>query len=351
MKIIKYLFFLILIAIIAGAIYIATKDGDYQVEESINIAAPTSVVYNEVNNYRNWEAWGPWMDDTDDLIINYGANTTGEGGSYSWKSEKMGDGKMITTKAIPDASIDQDLTFISPYGESTSQIYWNFEEVEDSTLVTWGIKGSQSFMEKLAFTFQDQSFSEMMKPMLEEGLQKLKKVTENKMNAYSINVDGITQHGGGFYMYTTTASKISQVRVKMHQMFTDVSRYMEDNNISQSGDPFVLYNQWDKQNNSAIYSVGIFTPSLVITPAESSVLNGMMPVQKVVKTTLKGDYKYLQKAWDEAYKYIADNNLQPSEDQPVFEVYKVSAEETENPAQWVTEIYIPLVQAEEEVLN
>jgi len=351
MKIIKYLFFLILIAIIAGAIYIATKDGNYQVEDSINIAAPTSVVYNEVNDFRNWENWGPWMDDADDLILDYGSKTSGEGGSYSWKSEDMGDGNIITTKAIPNNSIEQELNFKSTYGESTSDVYWKFEDAEDGTLVTWGIKGSQSFMEKLGFAFKDESFSNMLKPMLAEGLDKLKKVTEDKMNAYSINVDGITQHGGGFYMYTTTASKVSQVRVKMPQMFTDVSLYMKQNNITESGNPFVLYNQWDKQNNSAIYSVGIFTPSLVITPAESSILNGMLPVQKVVKTTLKGDYKYMQRAWDKAYQYISDNNLQPSEDQAVFEVYKVSAAQTQNPSLWITEIYIPLIQPEVEILN
>jgi len=141
------------------------------------------------------------------------------------------------------------------------------------------------------------------------------------------------------------------VRVKMPQMFTDVSLYMKQNNITESGNPFVLYNQWDKQNNSAIYSVGIFTPSLVITPAESSILNGMLPVQKVVKTTLKGDYKYMQRAWDKAYQYISDNNLQPSEDQAVFEVYKVSAAQTQNPSLWITEIYIPLIQPEVEILN
>jgi len=342
MKIIKYLFFLILIGLIAGSIYIATKDGNYQIEESTTINAPLPVVFNEVNNFKNWEEWGPWMANSDDLILAYSDTTIGEGASYSWKSEEMGDGSITTTKAIPDSTIEQELTIVSKYGETKTDVYWKFDKVEEGTKVTWGIQGNQSFMEKLAFAFTDSSYTQMMRPMITEGLEQLKLVTLDKMESYSINVDGVTQFGGGFYMYTTTASKISQIQLKMRDMFTEVSQYMENNNISIQGDPFVIYNDWDEQNNNAIYSAGRFTPSLVITPAESPVLNGMMPVQKVVKTSLKGDYKNLKEAWDEAYNYLEKNNLQATPDSQPFEVYKTNPEITLNPAKWITEIYIPV---------
>ncbi|CAM4311522.1 SRPBCC family protein [Gillisia limnaea] len=344
MKILKYLFFLILIVIIAGAIYIATKDGKYHIEETIIIEAPVPVVFEEVNNFQNWENWGPWADDTDDMIITYSDITKGKDASYSWKSEKEGDGEIKTTAITPNTALEQDLTFISKYGETHSKINWDFEELEEGTKVTWRMQGEQSFMEKLAFNFMDQSFSELMRPMFKEGLENLKREVKNKMDVYSINVDGVTTHGGGFYMYTTTASKINQIPEKMQQMYIQVRNYMESNNISALGKPFVLYNQWDETNNSAIYSVGVFTPSLVITPNESIVLNGMMPVQKVVKTTLIGDYKYLRGAWDRANNYISENNLQAPETGQAFELYKIGPEVNPNPASWITEIYIPLEQ-------
>ncbi len=89
-------------------------------------------------------------------------------------------------------------------------------------------------------------------------------------------------------------------------------------------------------NESAIYSVGIFTPSLVITPTDSSVLNGMMPTQKVVKTTLKGDRENIGEAWDRAYQYLTENNLQADEDKNPFEVYQTDAKVTLNPANHIT---------------
>ncbi|MGB8705143.1 MAG: GyrI-like domain-containing protein [Gillisia sp.] len=345
MKIIKYLFFLLLIGIIAGAVYVATKNGDYQMERSVVIKAPVSVVFNEVNNFHNWEDWSPWSKRTEDVIVLYSDTTSGKGASFSWKSESLGKGKITNIKVLPNSSIDEKL-FLSPasYADSKSDAYWKFDSISEGTKVTWGIKGEQSFMEKLAYTFKDSSFTQQLKPLFNQALSNLKEVTVEKMNRHSINVDGITQLGGGYYMYTTTASKIGKIPSQMKKMFKDLSNYMEQNNITQLGDPFILFNEWDRQNNSAIYSAGIFTPSLIITPEESSVLNGMLPSEKVVKVTLKGDYKFLPEARDQAFEYLRTNNLVPSDEGKMLEMYSVSPKDTPNPAEWVTEIYIPVTE-------
>lgn len=342
MKILKYLFFLLLIVLIAGSIYIATKDGDFQVEETKVITAPVEMVFQEVNEYKNWENWEPWSAEADDMIIEYGAKTRGDSASYSWKSESAGDGEIKTISTKPYSGIEQQITFKTPFGESTSQVYWEFNEIENGTEVTWGMKGNQSFMEKLAFTFQDESLTEMMRPMFQKGLNNMESVVLNKMDKYAISVDGIIQHGGGYYMYTTTASKISQVDEKMVSMIQEVSSYMEENDIEKSGNPFVLYNQWNEESGNAIFSAGIFTPSEVVTPNASEILNGFMPNQRVLKTTLKGDYENLKEAWDTAYDYIEENDLEVVEGANIFEVHLTSPDEVANPAKWITHLYIPV---------
>ncbi len=349
MKIFKYLFFLLLIFIIGASIYIATKDGKFQVEQKEMMMVPQEVVFNEVNEFTTWKKWEPWSQEAEDMIINYGEKTSGEGASYSWSSEEMGEGEITTTKSNPHTSIDQMITFKTPFGESTSEVYWKFEKQGDSTMVTWGMKGDQSFMEKAAFIFQDESMNEMMQPMFKKGLDNLEEVLIEKMETYSVNVDGVTQHGGGYYMYVTTASKTSQVTERMPKMIGEVKNYMTSNNIEQLGNPFILYNQWNEEAGTAIYSAAIFTPSEVITPAESNVLNGFMPNQSTLKTTLKGDYKNLKEAWDAAYAYIQTNGLTANEGAQPFEVYITGPNENANPAKWITHIYIPLKQ--KEILN
>lgn len=351
MKILKYLFFLFLIFIIGASIYIATKDGKFHFEEQRLINGPQEVVFNEVNELTEWNKWEPWSQEAEDMIINFGKKTKGEGAMYSWKSEKMGDGSITITKSNPFTSIDQRLAFDTPFGESTSEVYWKFEQKGDSTLVTWGIQGEQSFMEKVAFTFQDGEFSDMMRPMLRKGLENLDEVVKDKIQSYSINVDGITQHGGGFYMYTATGSKLSQVPDKMEAMTKQVSEYMNTNNIEKAGSAFVLFNQLNYQQKTAIYSAGFFTPSEVITPQDSDILSGYLAPHRTLKTTLKGDYKYLNEAWDSAYAYITDNNLKMSEDAKPIEVFITGPKDHANPAEWVTQIYIPLSNENEESIS
>jgi len=344
MKIFKYLLFLTLIFIIGASIYIATKDGKFQVERKLMMEAPQEVVFNEVNNFTTWKNWEPWSQEADDMIIDYGERTSGEGASYSWQSEEMGEGNMKTTKANPHNSIEQEITFITPFGQSTSEVYWEFETQGDSTLVTWGMIGEQSFMEKAAFLFQDESLADMMQPMLAKGLNNLQEDISIKMNSYSINIDGLTKHGGGYYMYITTASKISQVNERMQNMISEVGNFMSANNIEKVGKPFILYNEWNEDHGTAIYSAAYFTPSEVITTAESSVLNGFMPNQRTLKTTLKGDYENLKEAWDSSYAYLQKNGLKADEDAKAFEVYLTGPNDNANPAEWITTIYIPLEQ-------
>ncbi|SFN48884.1 SRPBCC family protein [Salegentibacter flavus] len=342
MKIIKYLLFLLLIIVIAGSIYIATKDGEYHIEETRIIPAPVEVIFNEVNEYHNWKNWEPWSLETDDMVVEYDEKTRGKDAGYSWKSESMGDGKIKTLDAKPFSSIDQEINFDTPFGTSTSDIYWEFNQMEDSTKVTWGMKGTQSFMEKLAFSFQSETLSEMMRPMFRKGLENLENSVIKKMEKFTINIDGVIQHGGGYYMYTTTATKTSQVNQRVQKMIADVRTYMEENNIEISGKPFTLYNERDENAGTAIFSAGIFTPSQVVTPNNSRVLNGNLPNQKVLRATLKGDYKNLPDAWNTAYDYIEEHSLELNEEEDVFEVYITGPKSSSNPADWVTQIHFPI---------
>ncbi len=344
MKIVKYLFFLLVLILIGGAVYIATIDGEFQVEESRVIAAPDELLFNTINEYKTWDKWGPWMDESDDLVMEYPEKTSGEGGSYSWKSETQGNGKMKTKSVSPFSGIEQDITFITPMGESNSDVYWKFEKIEGKkTKVTWGMKGEQSFMEKAFWATQDSTLSEVLKPMYARGLEKLDAFVHEKMSEYSVHVDGMTEHGGGFYMYSATASSTAVIPEKLEQMLPLVKTYMRENNLPQTGMPFTLFNEYNEDQGTAIFSAGIPTRDKVVTPKESAVLCDFMPRQKAIKTTLKGDYKNLKEAWETAYKYIETNSLEINPDTAPFEVYRIEPTVQPNPAELITEIYIPIL--------
>lgn len=348
MKIFKYLFFLILIVIIGGSIYIATIDGDYQAEETRVMNVPTAMVFNEVNEFKTWEEWGPWEEEDPNMVINYPEKTSGEGASYSWNGDESMDGSIKTVKVIPNKSIDQEIVFETPFGKSQSEVYWRFEPIEGKTKVTWGMKGEQGFFEKMFMATQDSTMTEMLNPMLEKGLQNLNETLTEKMKKYSVNIDGITEYGGTFYMYVTTASKNNPTALsnKMEQMFPQVANFMSENDIEMSGQPLTVYNQINQQSGTVIISCGIPTTSKVVTPQESDVLNGYIEKTTALKVTLNGNYNNLPEAWTRANTYLEETDFVKNEAIAPFEIYITDPGKEPNPANWETEIYLPIKRKE-----
>lgn len=347
MKILKYLLFLILIVIIGGAIFFATKNGSFDVAESKVIEAPVEVIYNNIQDFENWQEWGPWMKIDTNIVINYAEKTKGEGASYSWRSDhdEVGSGSMKTIKVIPNKELDQKIVFNTPFGDSESEVYWLFEEAETrgQTKVTWGMKGEQTFMEKVFMYFQEKDMESGISEMFQSGLSNLEKVIIEEMESYLIRVDGITQYGGGYYLYNTTSSKQNEIGDKMASMLGLVITFMEQNNLNISGMPFTIYNEIDDLNKTVIFSTGIPVKERIITPKGSPVICGFMKPMTVLKTTLKGKYDYLPKAYDKAKEYITEKRLQIDLSANMFEVYSNDPGEFPNPADWITEIYIPIV--------
>lgn len=347
MKILKYLFFLLLIIIIGSAIYFGTKEGSYDIQDTLVINAPPEVVFNKVNDYKSWEEWGPWKKEDSTITFTYAEKTVGEGASYSWEGEMSG--SMTTTKVIPNKEIEQDLTLSTPGGERHPKVYWKFEEVDGGTKVTWGMKGEHTLIGKAYYSLSGMDFDTEMHKMNKAGLEGIAEAVVEDMKQYSINVDGITQYGGGYYMYTTSVAKMDELGEKMEPMMDVVMDFIKNNNLNMAGKPFALYNEIDSANNTVIFSTGVPVKERVITPEGSPVVCGFMEPVSAVKISLKGNYKHLPEAYTKGKQYMEKNDLQADPNGKMFEVYVTDPEETPNPANWLTEIYIPIITAPEPV--
>ncbi|MDH7911218.1 GyrI-like domain-containing protein [Winogradskyella sp. SYSU M77433] len=337
MKSLKYILLLLLILIIGFSVYVAVQPNDYKFSRSRTIEAPVSLLYNKVNDFKEWPEFSPWIEQEKDAKLTYSENTSGEGASYSWNGEILGEGSMTTLDTEKNKAINQKIEFIKPF-EAQSNINWYFEPTEKGTKVTWEMEGKQDFMTKLYTTFAG-SIESGTGPDFERGLFKLDSITNAEMKVYSINIDGVTQHSGGYYLYNTTSCKFSEFETKMKEMMPKVGAYAMTNNITMAGSPFVLYHKWDEENNAVIFSCCIPTNSRVITE-DSDILTGKLDSFNALKTTLKGNYDNLEEAWNKSMEYINTNNLVMLEAGPMLETYVTDPMNHPNPADWITEIYI-----------
>ncbi|WP_299226056.1 GyrI-like domain-containing protein [uncultured Psychroserpens sp.] len=336
MKALKYILFLILILIIGLAIYIAVQPNSFEVKRTKTINAPSAVIYENIIDLKNWEAWSSWVEADPDMKITLGEQTKGINGSYKWE-DKDGVGKMKIVDATPYTSIKQEMQFAE---FPKSDISWDLASNEDgSTDVTWTINGKDLPFGFKAFSVLSGGMEKQIGPHYERSLEKLDSIVVTDMKKYSITVDGITKHSGGFYLYNTTSCKMSDFKEKMQEMMPKIGAYAITNNITMAGNPFVIYHKWDTENDAVIFSCCIPTTTKVIT-TESDVLTGQLEPFKAVKTVLKGDYENLAEAWTKAMAYIEENNLEQPETGPAIESYLTDPMNTPNPANWITEIYL-----------
>lgn len=342
MKILKYLFFLILITVIGASVYFGTKDGSFDVAVTKDMSAPPALVFEKANDLKQWPEWGPWGKNDPDMKVVFSDKTKGEGASYSWESEVEGNGTLTTDSLEVNRKIDQTIVFNTPIGDSKSHVYWRFNPSENGgTEVTWGMKGEHTFLEKIFMSFMEPPFEESLKQMFSEGLDTIDAMLVDEMKEYSITVEGVKEYGGGYYLYTTTASKISEMGERMGMMLGKVYSFAQTNNISMDGMPFTIYSEWDEMNGTAIYSTAIPINERVIIN-EGDVLCGYMEPSTAVKTVLKGNYTHLSEAYERANAYIVEHHLIRDPNHNFFEIYANDPGEFPNPADWLTEIYIPV---------
>nr|WP_294938688.1 SRPBCC family protein [uncultured Flavobacterium sp.] len=339
MRIVKYIFLLILLAAIAISVYIGTQNGNFDVQRSKVINVPQSVLYNYVDDYKNWEDWGPWAEEDKTLKYTYSEKTKGLGASYSWTGEE-GEGKMTTVKTVDNDSIFQKISF---EGGEPNDVIWGFEKAGSGTKVTWRMKGKMNFMMKF-FCFFKGGAENMMAPMFEKGLANMDTILVQELKNYSVTVNGLTRKSGVYYIKQSVTCKIPSLTKNMGILFRKITKFAKDNNITVSGSPFAIYDKYDTVNGIVTFSACLPIAEQIFTSEGSDIEGGQFYSYLALKTTLKGDYTHSKEAWDKAYAEIAKNRWIENPSGKYIEVYKVGVNQTRKASQWITEIYIPIVE-------
>jgi len=338
MKIFKYTVFLLLIVFIGAAIYIAVQPNYFEVQRSRTMNVPVSMIYENVIDFKTWETWSSWIEEKPETQITYAELSKGVGGSYSWIDDD-GEGNMKTLSAAPYDSIVQELQF---QDYEPSAVIWKFIPTDDGkTEVVWSMKG-----EKVPFMFKtiaaiSGGFDTMIGPDFERGLEKMDSILIESMKRYDIKVVGVTEYGGGFYLYKTTNATNANISQKMAEQYGGIMQYVMQNQIAMNGMPFTIYHEMNNDEGNVVMSNGLPVSQKIEVSADSDILCGYQPKMKVLKTTLTGNYTNLQYAWEEAMKYVTEHNLEVSDEKP-FEIYSNDPGSFPNPADWRTDLFIPL---------
>lgn len=163
----------LVIAVLVGLTFLLPAN--VQVERSTTINAPVELVYAQVDDFKKWPEWMPWIKKDPDMKISWGDKTQGEGASYSWTSEnpEVGNGKLSFTKVEANRSLTTKLEF---EGMNPGYGGWTFTPEGDATKVTWTMDSDMGMnpIGRVMGMFMDQ----MVGPDFEKGLAGIKTNSE-----------------------------------------------------------------------------------------------------------------------------------------------------------------------------
>ncbi|GAK77607.1 SRPBCC family protein [Nonlabens ulvanivorans] len=341
MKVLKYLFLFILVIIIGAAVYFSLQDGTYYITEKKIIKAPPEMIYEEISDFKNWNHWNPWTNSTE-VTNTLGDITTGINGNYSFKDE-YGNGSMTITALEPNKSVESEMEYHTSISDSKSVVTMTLNPVPEGTEVVWNIKGEDGLKNKVMNFILGLDLEEEIRPMYKKGLNNIEEYLLVEMKKYEISNPGLVDYGGGYILYQTTSTSMDKFSGEMAIMLQDIMKYMKEENISMYGMPMSIYEKFDHNNNSVIFSAAIPVRDRVIPATDAAVLCTYIEPTRAVKVTLKGTYDHLQETWDKGQLFMAQQGYIPGLQAP-FEVYKTDPALTPNPADNITEIYLPVVE-------
>ena len=333
MRFLKIVLYVIAVFFAIWIVVAFLSPSEIQTEQSIVINKKPGLVFNLVNNLKEWKNWSPWVEKDPEMKTIYGKKTAGIGAKVKWESQSQGSGEQTIVESRRPEFIRTEMIFNDWDGKTYSN--WIFEpEGENSTKVTWTLEGS-----KLPFLMQPLGlfWNSALKKDYRKGLENLKSYAENlsemneKLMVKVVDTDEI------YYVGKRLEVTVDEIGPAMGQAYAEIMDFLEKKGIHPSGHPFSI----NYQNGPEIYD---FTAALPVErlpeSGEGNIEIGVFNAGKAATITHFGNYESLDASYRILTKWIEDNRYRVVGSS--WEVYITDPETEKDTAKWETQIFFPV---------
>lgn len=336
MKILKYLFLLALLSLVALSVFVATQKGDFTIERSKVINSPRNTVYNYINDFRNFEDFESWAVEDPTMRMSFPSKTIGNGATFSWEGNE-GKGNAITLKTKEGESIQQKMNFDG----TQADVNWTFKDtLAGKTKVTWKAKGTMSFLFKI-YTSINGGSDNVIGTMYEKSLVNIDKNLDYETKTYTIKVNGVVKKTETSYIKQTFTSEIQKVNKNARVVIPKLIQFSKTNGLLTNGKPFIIYHTYDTASGLAKISICLPINRDISISAGSDILSGKLNGFEAVKTTLTGDYSHTSEAIAKTKAFINNEKIVPELSWSHLEILTINKLDVKSPSKLMTEIYFP----------
>lgn len=327
---------LIITSISIPFVYLISFNGNIEVRRSITIQKGQKKVFDKVRDLTSWPDWTPWLLHEHNAKLAFSDQPNQEHAWYSWDDKHIGAGKIFHDKFTGTEKIEQHIEFQRPF-KSTSQIWWEFEEIDaNTTRVHWNMQSQMPFFAR----FMAQKMADLIGKDYELGLLQLRAELDNRAEKPRLYFDG-----GSIELPKQNALTIpfsgdlATMQKAMRNGYPKLMNYVSENHVETSGYPLCAYYKVDPQRPYFSGDLAIPTSSEVETD-EFTVKS--IPGGKFYKIELHGSYDFLPLAWSQAYSHLYIRKIKPQPKLPALEIYANNPETVSSNNELITYLYIPI---------
>ena len=246
MKTIKILTTILIVIIIGTLIWAAFLPSRIEIKQQVTIKAPVAVVFDEVNDLRNWDNWSPYKDSS--LSSKFEGPIRGVGAKVLWTDKKEGEAVLTISETEQFRFIKTSLK--TPEQTKTAEMLFSFEQIGDSTKVSW-----ERNIEDLSYPF-----GRFVGWMLEKGynynfsrgLKSMKEYIEaykSEPEYYGFETE-LKEFPKGNYLAMDDSCLIDDMSYSINRGFDAIRNYAEQLGIKPSGVPMIEWHSYNPNDYS-----------------------------------------------------------------------------------------------------
>ena len=154
----------------------AFQPAEFHIARTATIAAPPAAVFEQINNFQNWDAWSPWARLDPNAKNTFEGPPAGVGAGFAWSgNHEVGEGRMTNTGSKPNELVAMRLEFTKPFA-ATNTTEFTLKPEGAGTVVTWAMSGRNNFMGKCMGLVMN--CDKMVGGQFEKGFANLKTIVE-----------------------------------------------------------------------------------------------------------------------------------------------------------------------------
>ncbi|OYU82979.1 MAG: hypothetical protein CFE24_13310 [Flavobacterium sp. BFFFF2] len=333
MRILQYLFLIVMLLLLGAIAFILTEDPNYNIQKT-RVVPYKAVVAQEFISELNY--WNLFMDWPSAKPENKSQQTL-QGLFFDHNTQEHPSGLFrLKVRSAQDVSGKVVLDNQSMYYK------WHITPTKTGqALVRLRAHGEVSFQTRF-LAFFNGGVKLFVEEKLTQSLENLDRTIRQEWVTAQYKTEGFVhfkmQHG----LAKKWASSPAHFNKNLQLLKIQMVHLFQKNKIPQYANPILRYDVLDKNQRLVRFTVGVPTIKQVFVADESDVCSYSIPHFTAIKVRLTGYYDHIEKAMNKAKAFAEKEHYYPNTTYAPLVVFRRDVNTEIHPSRWVTDVYWPV---------